>query len=346
MLILFFNLERHYMYAIETWVAARLNKIQWAKFEGSGRRYFTTNKLHDVSVTFYEIPLSTGPSTAFLSVPRGIASAQNSLVILMHGFGDDCSYPLLHWTKLLNANGLSVLSFDWDGHGVSSSSILDFQQATRSLPLLIYRLFGEEGGSGLSAKRAGPSCFLMGFSMGASYALIASTRHDVAKNIDGVIAVSPALNISSSTKSTGELINNLYPSAWFKDFVNKFEYYGLDGIFPATGSLARKSFPLRMRTAIDYVDQVKRFVNETFVKRRILREVKVPVLWMHGMRDRIAPYSSAASLMMEIPSAFFAHNDEKRGHVRMAFSDQIPKYCSTFIRQCYESKENITNFNR
>ncbi|KAB8031749.1 alpha/beta hydrolase [Fluviispira multicolorata] len=326
------------MYPIESWVAERLNKISYNRFGGEERRHFSLNKLHEVSVTYYEVPLSTGGGNAFLSVPKYFESAQRSLIILMHGLGDDCSYPLLHWIRVLNANGMSVLSFDWDGHGVGGSSVLDFQQATRSLPLLLFRLFGEESRSGLSAKRDGPSCFLMGHSMGASLALIAATRPDVARNISGVIAVSPALNINSYSKAAGEVWNYLYPSAWLKDFLNKFTYYGFDGLFPATGSFMRKSFPLRMRTAIGYVDQARNFVNETFEKRRILREVRIPVLWMHGMKDRIAPYPQVASLMMEIPSAFFAHNDEKRGHLRMAFSDQIPKYCSTFIKQCYDLK--------
>lgn len=328
------------MLSIETWVSSRLNNINFSKFEGSARRHFSVNNLQDVSVSFYEVPLSTGPGTAFLSVPKGVESAQKSLVILLHGLGDDCAYPLLHWIKFLNGNGMSVLSFDWDGHGVKGSSILDFQQATRSLPLLIYRLFGEDNRVGLSEKRTGPTCFLMGHSMGASYALIAVTKNDLAKNIDGVIAVSPALSINSYSRSMGELWNYLYPTAWLKDFLNKFSYYGFDGIFPATGSFKRNSFPLRMRTAVGYIDQAKNFVYETFEKRRILRDVKVPVLWMHGMKDHIAPYSQVASLMMEIPSAFFAHNDEKRGHLRMAFSDQIPKYCSSFIKQCYDLKYN------
>ena len=169
------------MYAIETWISGRLNKINLSKFEGHGRRHFSLNNLQDVSISYFEVPLSTGSGTAFLSVPKGIESAQKSLVILVHGLGDDCSYPLLHWIRFLNANGMSVLSFDWDGHGVDGSSILDFQQATRSIPLIIYRLFGDEERTGLSAKRIGPSCFLMGHSMGAAYALIAATRHDVAK---------------------------------------------------------------------------------------------------------------------------------------------------------------------
>ena len=49
---------------------------------------------------------------------------------------------------------------------------------------------------------------------------------------------------------------------------------------------------------------------------------------MHGMKDKIAPYPMVASLMMEIPSGFFAHNDEKTVILDGFFSDQIPKYCS------------------
>lgn len=328
------------MHTIEKWIAERLNQTNYSKFEGSGRRHFSQNSLQDVSISYFDVPLSSGPGTAFLSVPKGYESTQNSLVILMHGLGDDCSYPLLHWIKFLNAAGLSVLSFDWDGHGIDGSSVLDFQQATRSLPLLIERLYGTESGMGLSAKRQGPACFLMGHSMGASYTLIAATRNDVARNIDGIIAVSPALSINTYSSAAGELWNYLYPSAWLKDFVNKFSYYGLDGLFPAVGSFKRKSFPIRVKTAISYAEQARYFVSETFEKRRILRDIRTPVLWLHGMKDKIAPYPNVASLMMEIPSVFFAHNDEKRGHLRMAFSDQIPKYCASFIKQCSDLKIN------
>lgn len=328
------------MYAIEKWVSERLNQSSQLKFKGSGRRHFSLSNLQDVSVTYYDVPLSSGSGTAFLAVPKGTESAQHSLVILMHGLGDDSSYPLLHWIRFLNSSGLSVLSFDWDGHGIDGSSVLDFQQATRSLPLLLDRLYGTESGVGLNAKRKGPLCFLMGHSMGASFVLIAATRSDVARNIHGVIAVSPALCINSHSRAAGELWNYLYPSAWIKDFLNKFSYYGIDGLFPAVGSFKRKSFPIRMRTAINYSEQARKFVAETFVRRRILRDIRSPVLWLHGMKDKVAPYPIVASLMMDISSGFFAYNDEKRGHLRMAFSDQIPKYCSSFIKQCYDLKSS------
>jgi alpha-beta hydrolase superfamily lysophospholipase len=289
-------------------------------------------------VTYYEVPLSSGPGTSILVVPKDQESAQNSLVILMHGLGDDCSYPLLHWIRFLNANGMSVLSFDWDGHGAGGASILDFQQATRSLPLLLYRLFGDENRTGLGQQRTGINCFVMGHSMGGALALIAATRPDVARTISGLIVVSPTLIFNSYAGFAREFWNYLYPTAWFKDFLNKISYYGLSGLFPARGAFKRTAFPLRIRTAIDYGEQARNFVNETFCKRRVLRDVRIPVLWMHGMKDRIAPYSQVASLMIEIPSAFFAYNDEKRGHLRMAFSDQIPKYCAFFIKQCYELK--------
>ena len=52
----------------------------------------------------------------------------HSLFLCM-ALGDDCSYPfIITLDKILNSNGLSVLSFDWDGHGIDGSSVLDFQQ--------------------------------------------------------------------------------------------------------------------------------------------------------------------------------------------------------------------------
>lgn len=60
------------MHAIETWVSGRLNRINLTKFEGTGRRHFSLNNLSEVSVSYYEVPLSSGAGSAFLSVPKDL----------------------------------------------------------------------------------------------------------------------------------------------------------------------------------------------------------------------------------------------------------------------------------
>ncbi|MBX9703302.1 MAG: hypothetical protein K2X39_04030, partial [Silvanigrellaceae bacterium] len=98
-----------------------------------------------------------------------------------------------------------------------------------------------------------------------------------------------------------------------------------------------QKFPLRLKVGIDYLEQLKDFTHETFAVRRILRNVKSPVLWIHGMKDNIFPYEKTAALMMEIESALFQYADEKREYLLMPFADEIINYSLEFI----EAKEKV-----
>lgn len=322
---------------IQEWMSQRLKIISQSDFTHHlSHRTLRSKKNTQICQEFYSVPLASGCGTAILISPKNEATLTGEfgpLVILFHALGHDCTTPYLHWIYEFVDKGISVLTVDWDGHGIGASSMLDLQEATRSIPLILQRLYGEENGTGLNAKRNGPACFLMGHSFGASLALIAVTRQDVYKNIYGVIAVSPLLSLQSFFKTIKEFFGLLRPSVWFTDFANKFGFYGILGFFPPYCSFRRKKYPIRLKLDIDYLEQAREFVRETFENRRILRQVKTPVLWFHGLKDSLCPYYKACRFMLDIPSAFFSFSDDKRGHLRMIFSDKVMASSIKFIEK-------------
>ena len=320
---------------IADWMGQRLKKISQPEFvHNVAHRISKTKKNFQISHEYYSVPLASGCGTAVLTLPKNEDPGEHfgPLVILFHGLGQDCTSPYWHWIYEFAAQGIAVLSVDWDGHGAGASSLLDVQEATRSIPLLIQRLYGQENGTGLNAKRSGPRCFLMGHSFGASLSLIAATREDVCRQVYGVIAVSPVLSIQSFFGISQEIFCYLNPRAWFSDFANKLGFYGVLGLLPAFGSFKRKQHPLRMKLDIDYIDQAREFSEETFENRRILKKVQTPVLWFHGMKDTVSPYYQACQFMLEICSAFFSVCDDDRGHLRMIFSDKVASSSIKFIK--------------
>jgi alpha-beta hydrolase superfamily lysophospholipase len=320
---------------IQDWISQRLKKISQQEFLNNvSHRAFRPQKNLQFMEEYFAVPLSSGSGLGVLTIPKrqAIEGEFGPLIILFHGLGSDCTSPFWHWIHEFASHGISVLSVDWDGHGAASSSRVDLQEATRSLPLIVQRLYGEEGGLGLNAKRSGPPCFLMGHAFGASLALIAATREDVSKNIVGVIAVSPTLCLQPRVKILFEFLSFLRLSAWWFDFKNKIRFYGLWGLIPSYGSFKRKQFPLRMKLHIDYLEQQKEFVYETFEKRRVLQKVKTPVLWLHGLKDNVCSYYKTSQLMLEVQSAFFSFCDENRGHFRMILSDQASFSSINFIK--------------
>lgn len=320
---------------IQDWISQRLKKIPPGQFVNKvGHRVPKSKKSNQFQHEYYAVPLSAGCGTAILTVSKALLEASTfpPLVLFFHGLGQDSTSPYWHLIYDLAASGIAVLSIDWDGHGSGASSLLDLQEATRSIPLLIQRLYGEQHGVGLNAEREGPRCYLMGHSFGASLSLIAVTRDDVQQHVYGVIAVSPTLSIQSFFGIVKESIAFLKPSAWFSDFANKLGLYGMMGLIPSFGTFKRKQHPLRMKLDIDYVEQARQFVYETFENRRILKKVKTPVLWFHGQKDTVCPYYQACQLMLEMKSAFFSVCDDDRGHLRMIFSDKVTSSSIKFIR--------------
>ena len=325
--------------SIQTFLASRLPALDEARFAVSPHRRVPEILKKKANIAYFTIPLAAGAGAAVFAEPRTSPAASahpRPLVILMHGLGDDCTFPHWHWIDLLLQQDLAVLSVEWDGHGPSGASHLDFQGATRSLPLLLHKVFGQPGVGLLPERHEGPPLFLMGHSTGAALALICASRPDVARHVSGVVVVSPTVCVGNADYRRAERFAFASPAAWVKDFFGRVPYYGVRAMLPRPGGRRHEPFPLRMKVGLSIADQLYAFLRETFEQRRILRKVNVPVLWLHGARDRFVPLTQAQALLSEIPSALFSHVDRDRGHVRMAFSQSAPQYAARFIATCMQ----------
>jgi pimeloyl-ACP methyl ester carboxylesterase len=182
-------------------------------------------------VEIVTVPLAMGLGKALLLEPH-VPSQPASLIIFMHALGEDYLGPYLHWFDELLDAGASVLSIQWDGHGAEGASHLDFQAATRTLPLVLQKVLGEPGKGLLPALAGRHSVFLAGHSFGASLALIAASRPDVARLVSGVLAVSPVvasrrLSFRQSERSAFRELR-----AWTQDFLPRLPLYGISSFLP------------------------------------------------------------------------------------------------------------------
>ena len=133
------------MTKIENWISKKLKAIDANEFIQYPHQKTPPCCIKKFRVSYYEIPLSNKIGSSVLVVPNEHTENKNILILLFHGMGDDCTYPLWHWFDIFTSRGISVLSINWDGHGTSSSSLLNFNIVDRSLPCIIKTLFSKRG---------------------------------------------------------------------------------------------------------------------------------------------------------------------------------------------------------
>ncbi len=326
------------MSSTKQWISERLTSISEEDFiKNVSRRLLKKSKLETLEKSYFSVPLSTGVGCAVLVNSQYSSKEQpeKGLIILVHALGTDATFQFGHVIPYLVHEGFSVLAFDWDGHGPADSSLLDMQESTRSIPLLINKLFETskiQDSSTTEAKLENtPRCYLMGYSYGASLALLASTREEVARRINGVIAISPLLAVNSSKILSSEKWSIFNLKAWILDYFQIFVYYGFLGLAHVLGFPLFQKMPIRWKVKVLSEKQIAFFCEETFVKRNILNRVKVPVLWLHGLKDKISPYDLAAKIMLQIPRALFMVCDNSRGHTRIILNEHVLKNLAKFI---------------
>ena len=104
---------------------------------------------------------------------EGWVEAPRAYALLVHGFGDHCG-RYERFAKSLNAEGISVLRYDYRGHGRSGGKVGDFERFEDYLDDL--RCFWER----LRAAAGALPCFLLGHSNGGLIAF-----HAAASGLDG-----------------------------------------------------------------------------------------------------------------------------------------------------------------
>lgn len=299
------------MLTMEKWLEERLSPFEPSKAAESQMARLVDPVKEQVSARWFSVPLASGVGKAVFFHPTNKAKERKSLVILLHALGRVSMVSEWQWVQALVAKGVPVLAVEWDGHG-TGSLLWDVAQVTRSVPLILHKLYATGGNPLLSRQEECPKCFLMGNSFGATLALLAAARPEMPSVVRGVVAISPMVALAGSRA----------------DGAPRKRFRG--------GGKALRDSLFSMGIGVDPFDQVRAFLRESLDAKNLLQEIRVPVLWMHGARDSLVPVDLAMGRMGRISSALFAHIDESRGHKLMNASPEIANYAAKFIERCID----------
>ena len=316
------------MTLLTEWVGRRFKLSTLEEFGHKSQRKTPTKIKNFNTITYYNLLVSTGLSKAVLFEPK--KNSQNTLVIFVHDFGHDATYLFWKWIKQFTESGISVLCFDWDGHGNSSKSELDLQQATRTLPLIVQRLYGDRQNLNSFQKDPDePRCYLLGYALGGIYSLIAGSHDYLSKVLDGIVSICPILSKSYYQ-------DHLFSRRKF--FSNPLSYFKLRKYYQhlskyKTHQLAshKRRLPVRMSISVNHMKQLHQFIKEVIEKRKILNYVKVPTLYISNSEISQDMHSASISFLQNFPSSLFVYQNGHKHLIEILNDELIIQYCKDFI---------------
>jgi pimeloyl-ACP methyl ester carboxylesterase len=215
--------------------------------------------------------------------PRGV-------VILVHGAGNDALYSFPGLIKQFLSRGYQLFTFDLDGHGRGSTTVLDPATLGRAVPAAARR--ARISGSDLPVH-------LVGISLGGALALHAAALAPDAFASAALVAAPLQVRLTRRA-----MLRELGPRS-FRTLWRERAHCGLWGLVPAFGPVKRSVYPLRLgvppgRGPFGYVD-VLNDALERLRLRECARSVSAPVLLAYGEADAIVPIEQAEELARLIP---------------------------------------------
>ncbi|MFK7823821.1 MAG: alpha/beta fold hydrolase [Oligoflexales bacterium] len=203
----------------------------------------------------------------------------NQTVIYLHGTGNDALYPQISLFLKLLSHGFQVLSIDLDGHGVHSTTKLDPNLLSECLDELINQV---------NFVSAASQLHLVGQSLGGGVVLdFLANRTD--SRFCSATLISTPLHLNQLSSFPYSELGSVFRGS----FMRQFPFYGLFHLMPAIGGFKRKSYPIRIESAVDkahafsYVEAVS-YAFDVMKLRDKAMKIRVPVLLCYGERDHIA----------------------------------------------------------
>jgi len=246
-------------------------------------KFITSLEAAGVKITPVRVqrPAAKGEAQATLLEPM---PGNGHLVIWAHGTGNDRFYPQAHLIKAILQAGFSVFTFDLDGHGRSSTTLLNAENIRSCLP------------DAVACARTVCSALrvhIVGHSLGGALALDYAATSDSA--LTSIVAISlPAALAVNARAMAWEAMSVSRPSLY-----RQMAFYGPLGIWPALGPFKRSTYPLRLATAAAGADGFAYVgvVAEIFANLRLREKaarVHVPALLIRGSADLIATAGAQA----------------------------------------------------
>jgi len=249
---------------------------------------------------------SGGRARGIRLVPaKAVTSASPTRILFVHSTGSDAFYPQLALFKVLLAAECEIFTFDFDGHGRTSSTALDAHATATAIPDALHA-------AGWS------DAHLVGSSLGGAVALAHAVASPSTVRTLGVIAT--PIRVSVTVRAA--VIEAL--SLFSPTFLAQWPDYGL-GLLPALGPFRRATFPVRLRHGEPrtYLAVVRDLIASLKLDELAPR-VTAPTLFVYGSKDHIASPADGRRLAAALPHARW-HEEPGCTHLTLPYS---PRACA------------------
>jgi 3-oxoadipate enol-lactonase len=234
----------------------------------------------------YPRPEAEGDALAIRLAPP----APRALLVLVHGTGNDALFALPGLIKEALGRGIEVFTFDLDGHGRLSTTLLRRDVVTGAVPEALRRA---------AAGRDLP-LHLWGISLGGALALHALAG-PAGHQVSSAAIVSAPVSLSVGVRAAAAELS------WrgVRAALREREHSTFWEMLPAFGPFKRGTYPIRLSaeaSTFGYIREVGALVAGLELLERA-PEVRAPVLLVYGERDRIVPPEQGRELAARIPEA-------------------------------------------
>jgi pimeloyl-ACP methyl ester carboxylesterase len=234
----------------------------------------------------YARPAAGGDTVAYRLCPAG---PPRGLLLVTHGAGNDALFAFPGFFKQVLQRGYEVFTFDMDGHGRASTTVLTYPAVCGAVADAL-----EQALQG----RADLPVHAYGVSLGGAILL-----HALAGPLRGIRSATLVVAPLRIRFSLPKVLNELRPVA-LRTVLEQREHSGLWGMVPSFGPVKRDLYPLRLSTsrpgAFGYVG----VLNEVLERMDLVEAARrgtAPALLAYGARDRIVPAEQGVLLHRTLP---------------------------------------------
>lgn len=219
--------------------------------------------------------------------------ASSDLVIICHGTGNDALYPNQSFIQNLVNNGVSVFSFDLDGHGRNSTTILDSNHFIECLE----RIWGYFWFNHKKYR-----IHLFGYSIG-SLVVLKTLSSNLRQHITSAILVATPIFVEKVVPSLLCEVKQIFSKQIWRQVGYYDHWYEL---IPAIGTFKRTQYPIRILEKpsgfLFYKDKIKSIIKN-FNIANICKDIDLPIMICYGEYDKISPPLHAAYLKEKLSKA-------------------------------------------
>ena len=244
-------------------------------------------------------------------------------VAIVHGAGNDALYAQVHLIKHFLRRGLSVFSFDLDGHGRFSNSVFDPALAHQIVPRALEH-----------ARSTNPNMdhlplHLIGISLGGVLALSALTPPP--SNLATFCTIGAPANMDVPQDIVmHELFYSLKISV-----VRQLFTYGPFGILPSFKNFKRRIYPFRFApsagvTTANYIEHIGRLIARLVKQLSVTENPSYRSLLLTGDCDLIATPKHATIFQKKLPGSRCV-SFPGEGHLSLLFAERLLAELSSSI---------------